>query len=373
MAEEAKKIKSQYQSQYGSVEICRTAKLVTSQSQDKITVRKLVFAYVIAILSYVLSCASLVCVQVLGGAVPEFQLNAWRFGMQLMLVFPINIYRKCDLKVPRRKLPLIFAMFFLYNVFNITYYTGVIYVAVGTVFGIASTITIAANVVLSICIKKDRKIPLYVGATLALIGLIMMIQPEFMFPGDILHSAPKTNYTSPCVFETGIVEGLGNTDINKQWLGYIFAVISGAIVVGILHGMSNVVSEVSSFTFAFWNGLVGTTVSLILMGILETPVMPTSPMCVLLLLGHAIGTSQISVVTPWCLQYLSPTVCGLIYSLQLVLLLLMQYTVLKDIQPGNGNWVEILGAVVCFLGIIGGPTWHLYKESKSISTSIVHH
>ena len=194
----------------------------------------------------------------------------------------------------------------------------------------------------------------------------MMTQPQFMFPGNILPPAPETNFSSPCLPADSAPQGLSNTSMNKEWLGYILALTIGIVLACNFHGVSSIVKEVSTFTFSFWIGLAGTCVSTILMGILETPVMPTNPKCILLLLGHAIGTSQISVVLPWCLQYLSPTVCGLVNSLQMVVLLILQYTVLKEVQPGHDNWVEIIGAVVCLVAVIAGPTWHLYKESKNM-------
>ena len=360
-------VTSSHHSKYGSLKskvdfhsIAVTSDRKTETGTEK-TFRKTIVAYIVCISSMVLSCLSIASVQVLGGAIPEFELNAWRFGVQVFLISPVIIYRRCDLIVPKRKLLLLFAMFFVYNAFNVVYFTAAIYLAIGTVFGITNCTTIASNAILSVCIKQDRKMFLYLGAILAIIGILMMTQPPFMFPGNLLPPSPVTNFSSPCV---DIVKE-GTTVRDMEYMGYIFAVLSGLALCAIFHGMSKLVTEVNTFTFAFWNGLVGTAVSLIFMGILETPVMPASPICILLLLGHALGSSQISVILPWCLQYLSPTVCALVNSLQMVVLLTLQYTALKDIQPGHGNWVEILGAVACFIGIVVGPTWHMIKGNKT--------
>ena len=124
------------------------------------------------------------------------------------------------------------------------------------------------------------------------------------------------------------------------------------------------VDEVNVFTFAFWNALVGTIVSAILMGTIEEPVILSGIVCNLLLIAHAIGTAQISVVVPWCLQYLTTSTVAMVESLHLVVLLVLQYTVLRDVRPGHENWVEVLGAVICFTGLVLGPTWHICKQRK---------
>ena len=52
----------------------------------------------------------------------------------------------------------------------------------------------------------------------------------------------------------------------------------------------------------------------------------------------------------------------MVHSFQLVVLLILQYTVLKDIQPGHGNWLELLGAALVFAGVVGAPVWHLIRQ-----------
>jgi drug/metabolite transporter (DMT)-like permease len=100
------------------------------------------------------------------------------------------------------------------------------------------------------------------------------------------------------------------------------------------------------------------------MAIFEEPVIPSSLLCIGLVLIHAIGTTQMSLVIFYCLQYLSPSVTSLLTSLQLVVLLCLQYTLLKDIQPAHNNWEEIVGAVCCFMGAILGPLWQLRAHNK---------
>ena len=149
---------------------------------------------------------------------------------------------------------------------------------------------------------------------------------------------------------------------DKQWLGYILLVISSLLMVLILCLVARLVQTVNPFVLGFWNGIVSTIVSLIIMGLKESPTLPSNPLCFGLLFVHAIGTALYAVNMPYCMQYIPPTVFAFIRSLQLVVLLVLQYTALSHVLPGLGNWLEILGAVLCIIGCMIGSLWQLIEE-----------
>ena len=126
-----------------------TLELETTKKKWKITL----FAYALCISSMILACASIACVQVLGGAIPEFELNAMRFGTNFVIILPIILFKKCDIKMPKSSVPHMVALFFCSNIFNITYYEAAVYIPVGTVFAVYSSIVIIGNALLSIFIK----------------------------------------------------------------------------------------------------------------------------------------------------------------------------------------------------------------------------
>ena len=45
----------------------------------------------------------------------------------------------------------------------------------------------------------------------------------------------------------------------------------------------------------------------------------------------------------WAVSLTSPLIVTLAMAMQIVFLLIGQYTILSDIQSGVGNWVEIFG------------------------------
>ena len=46
-----------------------------------------------------------------------------------------------------------------------------------------------------------------------------------------------------------------------------------------------------------------------------------------------------------------------------MILVAMQYTLMRNILPAKENWLEILGAVLCFFGSIGGTTYELITQT----------
>ena len=300
--------------------------------------------------------------QVLGGAIPKFELNAWRFGVQFIIMIPISIYRKSDIKVPRSGLLLVIFNIFLVNAVNIMLYTAYIYLSIGLADGLMYSLIIAGNAVLSICIKSDRKLILYIAAALALLGLVLMIQPDFLFSGANLPPPPVANSVSPCIAQTSTNHNnqtiaMKHDAPQGQTLGYIYILGTSICLSAHFHTCSKMVQDVHPFTFAFWSSVVGTGLhqDVILMLIFESPVLLKSSFCIGLLVMHCLGVTSLSLATQWGLQHIRPAVCATIHTLDLVIMMIFQYTFLRDIKPGLHNWVEILGAVICFCGMLGGP------------------
>ena len=49
----------------------------------------------------------------------------------------------------------------------------------------------------------------------------------------------------------------------------------------------------------------------------------------------------------------------------------MQYTVLRNIKPGLENWLEVLGTVVCFVGVVIGSMGTLLADIKTQCSKIM--
>ena len=53
---------------------------------------------------------------------------------------------------------------------------------------------------------------------------------------------------------------------------------------------------------------------------------------------------------------------SLIYSLQIIVNLMIQYTFLKSYLPGHENWIEVMGAVIVVLGVAISPILDIIRS-----------
>ena len=223
------------------------------------------------------SCASVASVQILAGSIPEFELNAWRYGFQLLTPLPFIIHQRVPLKIPRSVWH-ITALFFMSSVaYNATYYTSAIYLPVGTMAGLSNTSIIILNALLSICLVKERKLHLYLAAAISSVGIIILVQPEPMFRNTSLHRNPPSNWSSSCLPQNTHDNAYSNVSIpldgdilpstDKQWLGYVLLVISSVTAVIAFRLVARIVQTTNPFVLSLWTGMVATPISLIIMGV----------------------------------------------------------------------------------------------------------
>ena len=346
---------------------------------DKPSFKKTVFAYSLGFISMLISSLSIACVQLLGGAIPEFELNIWRFVTQFVLAIPFVVKSPSHLKIPRVAALPMTGVLVIYVVHNTAFYSSPAYLPVGILQAMATAVCLSVTVLLSICIKSQRAAHLYVSALVCIAGIILLIQPMFLFKNSALTRQPQSNWTSPCLIEQQ--DSLMDYDLNSnkteefdeytgnsgsQAVGYVLITISGTAMGTGLFFTSAAMKHVSPICVTFWVGLLGTVVSVIPMLILETPTFPQRTDCILFLLAHAFGTAQSSFVYPYCMKHVVPSIFALILAMKLVFLLALQSTVLSEIKPGLGNWVEMLGGAICFLGSAIGPITQLVKEKRQM-------
>ena len=126
--------------------------LIPKPNKPKASFRMQLAACAVNLVGVLLAAVSFACVQILDGAVPEFELNAWRFGVQLVIMIPINMCRNWNLKVPKQHIPLMFFNILLVNAGNVVVFTSIIYLPVGLIDVLLTSIVIGGNVFLSIWI-----------------------------------------------------------------------------------------------------------------------------------------------------------------------------------------------------------------------------
>jgi hypothetical protein len=136
-----------------------------------------------------------------------------------------------------------------------------------------------------------------------------------------------------------------NGAMSETTLGYILVTIVGVCIMTFVRLTAKFVEVISQFTVTFYVTLAPMVMCIILRLILESPVIPESHLCLVLLLVYGFGQSVFIVLLPYCLQYISPMIYSLARPLDIVIMFMLQYTDLHNVLPVKGNWVEIMGGL----------------------------
>ena len=157
------------------------------------------------------------------------------------------------------------------------------------------------------------------------------------------------------------------TSTTDEILGYILMIlagVSGAVDTVIQKARLN--SE-SPLVVTFWASIVMTVIPLVLCLIteLESLTFPTDLNSILLVLGHLFASALSLILTIRGVSMTTAILITLALSMQIFFLIISQYTVLKSIEPGKGNWIEILGAVTVFLAAIIPPVWDVFEAKAN--------
>ena len=140
----------------------------------------------------ILDTVSLSSVQLLEKRIPDFELNTFRSASPLVFYFlGMPITRKWPL-IPRTHLLTAFFYVLLSFVWPITVFIGVTFLPLTTVQCVMQTTNIAIGVVMFyIFLKETISIQILVSALVAICGVIMVIQPDFIFNHN--HTTPFHN------------------------------------------------------------------------------------------------------------------------------------------------------------------------------------
>lgn len=339
-----------------------------------------------------------VCAQALGGTIPAFQLNMWRYVAQVALAVPAFAIRHTNLYIlPEKRhvfwLGLLSVTTSSYNLF---FYTAVTYLPAGTVGSLEPSLVLM--LIAGVAIVRFRVCNLHtiLAIVVCVVGVILHIQPHFMFRGALSSAAfynpictkksvsLSVNYNNNTSFHTAgdaYLTDLNDSfsssfkkpstasDVNenisepREAKGYLMTVGSAvSIAIGYVI-VTEKLHDTDSMVLVIWTGIFGAAISLVLSLSVETVSIPGSCVCGLLLIGHAFGAGFATCVCTIALQLVSTVTVSLILCLQSALLFVLQYTLMKSINPGKHNAVEIAGAVLVVVGNIVKPGYELFKQS----------
>ena len=333
---------------------------------------KYILGMLVALSVVVCTSISAMCAQTLGGFIPEFELNMWRFITQFFVVLPVVLIKQINVMPKKEHVPWIMATCFCYNAYNVFYYTASIHLPIGTIGGISPSFILIIVAVVTVVTSKECTFTLAISVVLCVTGTVLISQPRFIFKNLIDYSNITNVYHLLCQkgssLETGNNtshndhHGEDNVVVFNELLGYIFTIFS-SILVSIGYFIANKkLNMVHPFHVLFWVALSGTVVSLALSAIMEDFTFVHTASCVALLAGHSLGAALGTAGVQISLQIISPVSLSLVQSLQVVFLCIAQYTVMSRVNPGKQNAVEIAGTVTIFIGNIVTPLYKLFIE-----------
>ncbi len=234
-----------------------------------------------------------------------------------------------------------------------------------------------------------------VGVVASLLGMLLLTQPLYIFQNSGLFRNPTSNWTSPCYAEATVLGLSANTSgmrvkstdtnitvntsalheqetmqplhytHNRQWVGYLLLVGCAVAVALTMLLAAKLQQEIASEVVIFWAAGGSTILNLIASCIFEDMVFFSGWFCTTIAMVHVVFSAAYSTLFLWVAKYMLPVVQTLTLNCGVLVLMLAQYTVMRRVNPGLGNWVEVLGAVICFVAGGVGPLGDMLLQHRS--------
>ena len=315
------------------------------------------------------------CVQLLERRIPDFELNAIRSFVTLLCC---SLYLTLRLKLPRIERSH-FGPIFLYMglvfVNRICTYLSVSLVPIAAACSLQYATTVTTSLILFPMTGLEKlSMKKVLMAALCVSGVFLVTQPTFRADNNSV-KLDNLNSTGNGMSSLGkelpdickqeqllsnstvwgkvrvFVACIDPSTTTGQIVGYL-----AAFITGIFFTLLNfVVKKFSCITeniakTLFWIFVCHTCLSLILMTLFETPVLPSNWFDTIMILSHSFACPGLFALYIYGPKYISGITFAIIVTTDVVFLLLSQYTVLSSILPGHRNWMEVAGVVLVLLG-----------------------
>ena len=365
-----------------------TKQLLDNNNRLNLTsVKGLVAAFSVVILH----AASATCVQLLQRRIPDLELNAFRCGIPLMF-FSIGL-------IVTRRWPVVekseIGVTLLYSLVGSSCKMGefvaVTFLPAATVSCLFSTSSIIFGLLLfALLLKESVTVQKLLFAAMCICGVILVVQPwkelrthgiYFKDRGHLSVDGTEgylatltghvnstegvrleTNFDHLQVNVSGKATTPETTTVNftktstrvalvSKILGYTAAAAGGILLASevIIVKRHPYIHEHILET-VFWGWSTSTTIYLILMFTIETPVLPSNWFDIVMVIIHCSTCAVIWPLSIYQAKIIAGNTATVIHSTQVVFMLVSQYTVLSSILPGHRNWIEVVGVVLVLLG-----------------------
>ena len=189
-------------------------------------------------------------------------------------------------------------------------------------------------------------------SVLCIFGVVLIIQPGTISNTTIVAADNETTTVGIVAngrFLNDTITASKTTTTTSYYskafkvLKYIFAMIPGialSLSFLLVKRRSYLVEHWDSVLF--WTFLINTLLSVVLMGIFESPTLPSNWYDTVLVTCNGLAYGLNMPLNIYAVSRISANTMNIIFSASVMFFLLAQYTVLSSILPGHRNWIEVL-------------------------------
>ena len=315
--------------------------------------------------------------------VPDFQLNIWRYFTQLPLLYIVKRKGLTSL-LEVNKVMWMLLLVVLLGVFQVCYFRSASLLPLGShnacfQTSLLVTITLSASFIFREQLGSLKPIAL----ALTVIGLLLVTQPQPLFShnnvsSDVSTTSQKMGNHSQCMEDgnNGSRENTRRETDNGTFpsttsgfqysrsttVGYVLVVAAGAVESALFivtkHRCDGIDPMVQTVFFSFSVMFMSFPLAIYF----ESIKMNYTTQEVMYLLGHSVTSTMQIFLVMYAIQNISSVIMSMVYGMSVVFSFCLQYTALKGIYPGHGNWIEVLGAALTLAGIVMASVVELIQE-----------
>ena len=349
----------------------------------KLEDRNKLIGYMCVLMVALVGSVSAGCSQALGGYIPDLELNAWRFLSQLLFTASVLCIKKVGVRIRRDAVPLVCVATVLQFTSTLMYYMGSRYLPMGTFACTFVTGMLLYSSIVTVILTRGYRLSELVSVAVCLVGITLITQPwAFNTSAYESHSIcfeSKADREDKFISNTSVVTTdlspyddlqLNQTTTENQshvgWLyGFISVGIASVSEVTLFFVLNRKLIDIDPFAITFWLAVGCLLMSVVAMGLFETPTFPSDGICQALLFAQCSSGSIANIFATVSVFLISPLTYTLLFNSHVVFMAIAQYTILRNVLAGQRNAAEICGIIVVCIGCILDPCFKLYHHVKA--------
>ena len=344
-------------------------------------IAKLCIGYVLVFIHIFTDVTSLACVQMVKGAVSDFQLSAIRLFIQSLGSLVFIQWNNNFYKLARTDMTWIAVVVFSYITFNIGFFGASKCLPLADHGSLNNLLTFIFIGFLLWIFKSEAPGKVNILAIIVCFtGTVMIVQPSYLFDSGATKYNESTqgvaaNLSSSNSSQYDIIA----TDLQATPYCYTLLVLGSASAALFLFGLEHRLNHINTPNQIFWMSLGALIYTLPLTFYME----PINVEFIfnlketLLVLGHSILAGVTIALGLVSLHLLGGLRFSIVLSLTITMQLAFQYTLLASYQPGNKNVLAVSGVFVVVIGIalpvvlvglkekFGGPSDFIMKDMEN--------